>query len=105
MRGDGDLQLAGSAFCSADYRVAVAALHFTSTFYGRAYHPGSSKGSSCTADDLSERAPQDASRISLKERWQVRYWTKALGVSEARLHELVKEYGDSATAVRSGLGK
>ena len=34
------------------------------------------------ADNLKERAPQDASRISLSEDWEVRYWTKALGVSK-----------------------
>jgi hypothetical protein len=33
--------------------------------------------------DLKERAPQDASRIGLTEEWEVRYWTKALGVTGA----------------------
>ncbi len=31
------------------------------------------------ADDLKQRGPQDASRISLNEEWEVQYWTKALG--------------------------
>jgi Protein of unknown function (DUF3606) len=35
----------------------------------------------------------------------VRYWTKALGVSEGRLRQLVKQHGHSAAAVRAALGK
>jgi hypothetical protein len=57
------------------------------------------------SDNLKERAPQDASRISLSEDWEVRYWTKALGVTKERLEQLVKDHGNSATAVRSALGK
>jgi hypothetical protein len=57
------------------------------------------------ADNLEEKAPQDASRISLSEDWEVRYWTKALGVSEDQLQQLVKEHGNSASAVRRALGK
>ena len=57
------------------------------------------------ADDLKQRAPQDASLISLTEDWEVRYWTKALGVSKERLSELVKQHGHSAAAVRKALGK
>jgi hypothetical protein len=56
-------------------------------------------------DKLNERAPQDASRISLGEDWEVRYWTKALGVSEDRLRQLVHEHGHSADALRRALGK
>ena len=33
------------------------------------------------ADNLKKRTPQDASRISLTEEWEVRYWTTSLGVS------------------------
>lgn len=57
------------------------------------------------SDNLKERAPQDASRISLSEDWEVRYWTKALGITKERLEQLVKDHGNSATAVRSALGK
>lgn len=55
------------------------------------------------ADDLKERAPQDARRISLSEDWEVRYWTKALGVSKQRLIELVKEHGNSAEVLREAV--
>jgi hypothetical protein len=56
-------------------------------------------------DNLKERAPQDASRINLGEDWEVRYWTKALGVGEERLRELVRQHGNSAAAVKQALGK
>jgi hypothetical protein len=62
-------------------------------------------GEIAMADDLKQRAPQDASLISLTEDWEVRYWTKALGVSKERLAELVKQHGHSAAAVRKALGK
>jgi hypothetical protein len=40
-------------------------------------------------DGLKLRHPQDASRISLSEDREVRYWTKTLGISKERLEELV----------------
>ena len=57
------------------------------------------------SDNLKERSPHDASRIALGEEWEVRYWTKALGVSEERLRELVQRHGNSAKAVREALGQ
>jgi hypothetical protein len=57
------------------------------------------------SDNLKERAPQDASRISLSEDWEVRYWTKTLDVTKERLEQLVKDHGHSVAAVRSALGK
>jgi hypothetical protein len=55
------------------------------------------------ADDLKQRSPRDASRISLGEEWEVSYWTKTLGVSRERLEQLVREHGPSADAVRQAL--
>jgi hypothetical protein len=57
------------------------------------------------ADNLTERGPRDASRINLSEDWEVRYWTKALGVDEARLKQLVQQHGSSAEKIRAALGK
>ena len=57
------------------------------------------------ADDLKNRGPQDRSRISITEEWEVRYWTEELGVSAARLKELVAQHGHSAAAVRAAVGK
>lgn len=56
-------------------------------------------------DDLSKKRPQDASKISLTEAWEVAYWCKELGVTEAKLREAVKAVGHSAAAVRRYLGK
>ena len=55
------------------------------------------------ADDLKQRAPQDSSRISTTEDWEMRYWTKQLGVSEEELKRLVKKHGNSAEAVRKAV--
>ncbi|CAB3833872.1 MULTISPECIES: DUF3606 domain-containing protein [Achromobacter] len=57
------------------------------------------------SDDLSKRGPQDRSRINVNEAHELRYWTQALGVTEAQLREAVKAVGPSATAVREHLGK
>lgn len=57
------------------------------------------------ADDLKLRHPQDASRISLSEDWEIRYWTQTLGISEQRLRQLVKDHGNSAKAIHAALGK
>jgi hypothetical protein len=57
------------------------------------------------ADDLKERGPQDRSRINLSEAYEVQYWTKALGVDEAQLRQLVHKVGNSAEKVREALKK
>jgi hypothetical protein len=57
------------------------------------------------SDNMKDRGPQDASRINVHEDYEVRYWTKALGVSKAELEALVKKVGVSADAVRKELGK
>ena len=59
----------------------------------------------CMSDDLSNRGPQDRSRINLAEDHEVRYWTKELGITEAQLRAAVQAVGVSATAVRAHLGK
>lgn len=56
-------------------------------------------------DDLKTKGPQDRSRISLSEEWEVRYWTQTFGVSRERLQSIVDEVGHSAEAVRRKLGK
>jgi hypothetical protein len=57
------------------------------------------------ADDLTIRAPQDRTRISMTEDWEIRYWTKELGVSKEQLAATLKQVGTSADAVRRALGK
>jgi uncharacterized protein DUF3606 len=56
-------------------------------------------------DDKSKRAPQDRSRISLREDYEVQYWTEALGVTKDELARAVAKVGDSAAAVRRELGR
>jgi len=55
------------------------------------------------SDDLTKKRPQDSSKISLTEPWEVDYWTNVLGVTETRLRQLVKQYGHSAAEVRKHL--
>ncbi len=55
------------------------------------------------SDDKDQRGPQDASRISLSEAYEVEYWTKALGVSRDDLAKAVAEVGNGADAVRAYL--
>jgi hypothetical protein len=55
------------------------------------------------SDDQSKRGPQDRSRISLSEDYEVRYWSEKFGVSKERLAEAVKKVGNSAAAVEKEL--
>jgi uncharacterized protein DUF3606 len=57
------------------------------------------------ADDLRQKRPQDEARISTSEDWEVRYWTKELGVTADQLKRLVAEHGNSAAKVRAALDK
>jgi len=50
-------------------------------------------------------APQERSRINVEEPWEVNYWCKELGVSEAELRAAVKAAGTPVAAVRRQLGK
>jgi len=57
------------------------------------------------SDDKANRGPADAQRINVNEDYEVRYWTKELGVSEDKLRETVKRVGVMAKDVRTALGK
>ncbi len=46
---------------------------------------------------------QDRSRINIHEDYEVRYWTKKLGVSADKLKEAVQKVGNSAQAVEKDL--
>ena len=56
------------------------------------------------SDDTSQRGAQDRSRINMTQEHEVRYWTQALGVSEAELSRAVGAVGSSADKVREFLG-
>ena len=55
------------------------------------------------ADDKTHVGSPDRDRISLGEDYEVRDWTRSLGVSEAELREAVDAVGNSAAAVRAYL--
>lgn len=55
------------------------------------------------ADDKTLRGPQDRSRVSLSEDYEVSYWTGKFGVSKDQLAEAVNAVGNSADAVERHL--
>jgi hypothetical protein len=55
-------------------------------------------------DDPTKRGPQDRSRISLEEDYEVRYWTRRFGVSKEELAEAVGAVGHSVERVSEHLG-
>jgi hypothetical protein len=57
------------------------------------------------ADDLGKRGPPDRSKVNVNEAWEVAYWTREFGVSEAQLRAAVRAVGTSTAAVRKHLGK
>jgi hypothetical protein len=57
------------------------------------------------SDDTKERGPRDATRISLEEDYEVRYWTDKWGISREQLADAVKAVGHSAAAVARHLGR
>jgi uncharacterized protein DUF3606 len=54
-------------------------------------------------DDLKNKGPQDRSKINMHEDYEVKYWTKELGVDKEQLQKLVDKVGHSAAAVRKEL--
>jgi len=55
------------------------------------------------SDDPSNIGAPDRDLVSLSEDYEVRDWTKALGVSERELREAVDAVGNSAAKVRDYL--
>ena len=55
------------------------------------------------SDNLTNRAPQDRSRINLLEPHEVQYWADKFNVSKERLSEAVRNVGHSADAVEREL--
>ena len=44
-------------------------------------------------DNLRKRGPEDQSRINVNEPWELKYWSKTLGVTPERLREVVRQVG------------
>ena len=57
------------------------------------------------SDNPSKRGEPDRSLIALGQAHEIAYWTKALGVSEAKLRKAVGAVGNSSVAVRAWLKK
>ena len=55
------------------------------------------------ADDTNIRHGIDRARINLQQDYEVRYWTKELGVTEEELRKAVEQVGASADKVREQL--
>ncbi|PZR31724.1 DUF3606 domain-containing protein [Caulobacter segnis] len=55
------------------------------------------------SDDKTKTGPQDASKISLSEDYEVRYWSDKFGVSREDLERAVKAAGNAADAVQAYL--
>jgi uncharacterized protein DUF3606 len=56
-------------------------------------------------DDPKNRQPQDPSRINIRDEWEVRFWTKELGISPDKLKRLVTAHGNSVQKVRDAIAK
>jgi hypothetical protein len=56
------------------------------------------------SDDRLRRGQPDRSKINMREDYEVKYWTKELGVTREELQKVVDKVGDSAAAVRKELG-
>jgi hypothetical protein len=56
-------------------------------------------------DNKQDRGVQDRSRIDVSEDYELRYWTKELGVIPEALKSAVQKVGPTAKAVREHLGK
>jgi 3-oxoacyl-[acyl-carrier-protein] synthase III len=55
-------------------------------------------------DNLTKKDRRDRSKINMHEDFEVKYWTKELGVSKEQLQKAVDKVGNSAAAVRKELG-
>lgn len=55
------------------------------------------------SDDKSNRGSPDRERINVHEDYEVRYWTKKLGVSAEQLKSAVAAVGPTAKAVETHL--
>jgi predicted nucleotidyltransferase len=57
------------------------------------------------ADDRKKTGSPDSKRINVNEPYELRDWSKRLGVSQEKLRETVQRVGTSAEAVKERLSK
>jgi uncharacterized protein DUF3606 len=54
-------------------------------------------------DNLTKKDQPDRSKINMHEDYEVKYWTKELGVTRGQLQKAIEKVGNSASAVRKEL--
>jgi hypothetical protein len=57
------------------------------------------------SDEVLKRGQPDRSRINMHEDYEIKYWTRHLGVTREELQRLVDKVGNAASAVRKELGQ
>jgi len=57
------------------------------------------------ADDRKNPGSPDRDRINVNEEYELRDWSKSLGVTPEQLKDAVQQVGDRADAVRKHLNK
>lgn len=57
------------------------------------------------ADNKNKKRPQDATRINMNEDYEVRYWTKKLGISREELKRATSKFGSVVTRIRERFKK
>jgi len=55
------------------------------------------------ADDKKKTGSPDSKRINVKEQYELKDWSKSLGVTPAKLKALVKEHGTSSAAIKKAI--
>jgi hypothetical protein len=68
-------------------------------------HPPDRRTECTMADDTAKRDYRDRDRINIHEDYELRYWTKELGVTPEKLKRTVEKVGVMATEVGKALGK
>jgi hypothetical protein len=54
-------------------------------------------------DNPQKKGTADRSKINMSEAYEVKYWSKELGISKEKLQQVVDKVGNSAAAVRKEL--
>lgn len=57
------------------------------------------------SEKLHLQEPQDKNFISLREPWEVEYWTQTLGITKQKLSAAIRAVGNGAKDVKQHCGK
>lgn len=56
-------------------------------------------------DNLKIRQPQDPTKISTSEDWELDYWSKKFGVTKNQIKQAANAVGNSTAKIKAYLGK